>query len=230
MSGLVSSRSHISGRRSGSSTSSSIIRPTCTLRTPVKPSAGRARSTAWPWGSRIPALGLTSTRARIALRGARAGQPGVELLAADALVGLDVLLAGARDHVVGDRRRRRVAIPARPRRPVAYELLVEAGLAAAGLVAVGRPETRGVRRADLVADRQPAVGVQTELELGVGEDDPVGASVVGGVLIERQRDVADALGQLAIADQLDGSLEVDRLVVADLGLGAWGEQRLGQAV
>ena len=33
--------------------------------TPPKPSAGSARSTAWPWGSRIPALGRTSTRARI---------------------------------------------------------------------------------------------------------------------------------------------------------------------
>src|SRR3984885_1844228 len=65
ISGFVSSRSHIAGNVAGSSTSSSISRPTWTLRTPSKPSAGSARSTAWPCGSRIPALGLTRTLALI---------------------------------------------------------------------------------------------------------------------------------------------------------------------
>src|SRR6202012_40484 len=40
ISGLVSSRRHISGSCSASSRSSSIIRPTATLRTPWNPSAG----------------------------------------------------------------------------------------------------------------------------------------------------------------------------------------------
>ena len=75
-----------------------------------------------------------------------------------------------------------------------------------------------------------AVGVEAELELGVGEDDPALARVLGGVLVQRERDVAHALGQRPVADQLDRALEVDRLVVADVGLGARGEQRLGQAV
>src|ERR1700759_3072713 len=110
-----------------------MSRPTWTLRTPVKPSAGSARSTAWPWGSRMPALGLTRTRART--RGSPGGplrprelDPGAERLAGDPLVGLDVLLTRARDHVVGNRGRRRVAIPAGGRGPVAHVLLVKAGL------------------------------------------------------------------------------------------------------
>ena len=59
---------------------------------------------------------------------------------------------------------------------------------------------------------------------------PFCARVLGGVLVERQRDVAHPLGQRPIADQLHGALEVDRLVVPDVGLGRRGEQRLGQAV
>src|SRR3954449_6396651 len=62
MSGFVSRRSQISGSRDTSSTFSSTIRPTRTSDTPSNPSAGSARSTVCPWGSRIPALGLMSTR------------------------------------------------------------------------------------------------------------------------------------------------------------------------
>ena len=49
---------------------------------------------------------------------------------------------GARDHIVGDLRRRRGAIPARPGRPVPHELLVEARLRTARLVLIGGPEAR----------------------------------------------------------------------------------------
>ena len=59
---------------------------------------------------------------------------------------------------------------------------------------------------------------------------PLRAGVLGGMLVEGDRHVAHALGQRAVTDQLHGALEVDRLVVADVGLGAGGEQRLGQAV
>src|SRR6185312_8342590 len=162
MRGLVNSRWHISGSRAGSSTSSSMSRPTWTLRTPAKPSAGSARSTAWPCGSRMPALGLTSTRARTSAMSPGgplrvcAVDPGAERLTGDPLVGLDVLLTRPRDDVAGDRRRRRIAVPAGPRGPVADVLLVKAGLAAPGLVLVGRPEARGIRRADLVADGELA--------------------------------------------------------------------------
>src|SRR3712207_9167574 len=50
------------------------------------------------------------------------------------------------DHVVGQVRRRRRLIPAGRLQPVAQRLLVEAGLRAAGLVAVGGPEARAIRR------------------------------------------------------------------------------------
>ena len=49
--------------------------------TPSKPSAGSARSTVWPCGSRMPALGRTGTRALIRRR-PLAAEPGVERLAA----------------------------------------------------------------------------------------------------------------------------------------------------
>src|SRR5207237_1115669 len=119
-----------------------------------KPSAGSTRSTACPWGSSIPCLGRTRTRARIRRRGgkprrgrasgARVGsrslEPPGERLAGDALVGLQVLLTGLGDDVVRDRRRRGSPVPARPRGPVPHVLLVEAGLRAAGLILIGGPE------------------------------------------------------------------------------------------
>src|SRR3954449_1592438 len=140
--------------------SSSMRRPTWTFATPSKPSAGSARSTATPWGSRMPAFGRTSTRARVLIARSRAHgtqsrrhprEPGVERLARDPLVGVDVALARPGDDVVGDRRRRWLLVPAGARRPVAHVLLVEARLRAADLVRVGRPEARRVGRQHLVA-------------------------------------------------------------------------------
>src|SRR4051794_30619185 len=67
MSGLESSSEHIRSSCDASSTSSSTMRPTWTCDTPSKPSAGSARSTAWPCGSRIPSFGLISTRALVTI-------------------------------------------------------------------------------------------------------------------------------------------------------------------
>src|ERR1019366_7373702 len=241
MSGFASSRSHISGSRAGSATSSSISRPTRTSRTPSNPSAGSAASTAAPWGSRIPAFGRTRTRAfTLAMvvpgaagarsgRGAGARQPGGEWLADDPLVGVAVARLRALDDLRWNRRRRWRAIPAARRRPVAHELLVEARLRAARLVALGVPEARGVGGQHLVAEDQRAVGRETELELRVGQDDAAGASVLGGALVHRNRGVAHPLGQAAVADRRTRALEIDVLVVvAQRGLRRRGEQRLGQ--
>src|SRR3954451_619413 len=170
MSGLERSWRHISSSCAGSATSSSTMRPTCTWETPPKPSAGRARSTAWPCGSRIPSFGRIRTRARTSAARARLRQPGIERLAGDALVGLLVALARAVDHVLGDLRSRRRLVPAGARCPVPHELLVETRLRAARLVRVGRPEARRVRSQHLVADDDPPGPVAPELELRVGQD------------------------------------------------------------
>src|SRR3954449_6102832 len=150
------------------------------------------------------------------LRGARPLQPGRERLAREPLVGGHVALARGGHHVVGDRRRGRRLVPPRAGGPVAHVLLVERGLPTTRLVLVGRPEARGVRRADLVAEHQLAALVEPELELRVREDDPALARVVGDRAVHGQRHIAHPLGELAVPDQLDGLLEVDRLVVAHL--------------
>ena len=50
-----------------------------------------------------------------------------------------------------------------------------------------------------------------------------------GALVDRDRSVAHALGEGAVADRADSSLEVDVLVVvADLRLRRGREERLGQ--
>src|SRR4051794_39321232 len=129
-------------------------------------------------------------------------QPGRERLAGEPLVRGHVALARLRHHVVRDGGRRRRLVPAGAGRPVAHVLLVEARLAAPDLVLVGRPEARRVRRADLVAEHELPVAVEPELELRVGEDDPALARVVGDGLVDRDRDVAQPLAQLARAGQL----------------------------
>ena len=68
------------------------------------------------------------------------------------------------------------------------------------------------------------------MEMFVADARAKGARVLSGVVVERQRDLADALGQVAVADERHRTLEVDRLVVADVGLGGRREQRLGQLV
>src|SRR5919107_6029523 len=60
--GLASSRRHIPSTSSAESTSISTRRPMWTVLTPPKPSAGSARRTASPCGSRMPLLGRTRTR------------------------------------------------------------------------------------------------------------------------------------------------------------------------
>src|ERR1700733_2296122 len=235
--------------------SRSTRRPTWTLPTPTKPSAGSARSTATPCGSRMPALGRIRTRALtryasgtrsrgatgiVARLGRAVGgctgaiEPRLERLAGDALIGLHVASAGAGDDILGDGGRGWLLVPATGGCPVAHVLLVEARLPTSNLVLGGGAVARGVGGEDLVAEyqRRPGAGadgvVETQLELGVGEDYAIGAGVLGSEGVQLEGGVPDALHQRAVADQRDGALEVDRLVVADVGLGAGGEDRLRQ--
>ena len=176
----------------------------------------------------MPAFGRIRTRALTRAAPVRA-QPLLEGLAGDPLVGFDVAAPGPGDDLLGDRRGRRALVPAAAGGPVADVLLVEARLAAARLVVLGRPVARGVGRQDLVADDQLAGRVEPELELGVGQDHAVrGGRGRPRRSRARSRRRRTLLHQLAVADQGGGLLEVDRLVVADVGLRRGREDRLGQ--
>src|SRR5690606_34813175 len=87
-------------------------------------------------------------------------------------------------------RRRCLLVPAGGFQPVAHELLVEARRIAAFGIAVGRPEAAGIRGQRLVHQGQGAVVVQTELELGVGDDDAARGGVLDGGAVQGDGGVA----------------------------------------
>ena len=103
-----------------------------------------------------------------------------ELGARDDLEGLAIALGRAIDDLGGQVRGLPRHIPV-GFEPIADELLVVAGLNLALLVAGGRPETAGVGREALVDQRNLAID-DTELELGVGNDDATGRCILGGSL------------------------------------------------
>ena len=111
--------------------------------------------------------------------------------------------------------------------PIADELFVVAGLNLALLVAGGRPETAGVGREALVDQRNLAID-DTELELGVGDDDASSRGILGSGLVNLEGQVANLRGDV-LAHDLAATLERNVLVVvADLGLRGRREQRLGK--
>ena len=112
--------------------------------------------------------------------------------------------------------------------PVAQKLFIVARGVAAHGVLVGGPVARAVGREHLVHQDQLALGVQAELEFGVGDDDALLERDGGRGLVQRDRDVPDLGGQLG-ADHLDGFLKRDVFVVlTHLGFGRWGVDGLGQ--
>ena len=140
---------------------------------------------------------------------------------------LDVAAARARDDVVGELRAGVGLVPAERLAVVAHELLVERRLRAAGRVLVGRPEARRVGRERLVAEHEPAVVVDAELELRVREDDPARRGALRDEPVELEREPLDLVEAL-LADELDGRVAVDVLVVPGLRLRRRREDRLGQ--
>ncbi len=100
--------------------------------------------------------------------------------------------------------------------PVTDELLVEGRLAMARLISLERPEAAGVGCEHFVAEDDISVFVQTELELGIGDDDPAGERVIRALLVECDRAVAELLG---VFDAVSGELlfqNVDALLKADI--------------
>ncbi|KAH0533524.1 hypothetical protein FGG08_007693, partial [Glutinoglossum americanum] len=142
---------------------------------------------------------------------------------------LDVLPAGAVDHLVRQGDAGAVLVELDAFEVVAHELLVEAVLGAARGVAGRRPEAAGVRGQHLVGEDHRTGGlVETELELGVGDDDALAGRVFAGGGVQLDRLGLD-LVRVDLADQAHGFIRMDvEVVLAELGLGRRGVDRLWQ--
>src|SRR3954451_17374928 len=100
--------------------------PTRTFATWSKPIAANDPSTAWPCGSRSPALSDTSTSNVYAVTPSlRPDAIGVERFATDPLISIPVPARGPVAHVIGQGGRCRPSVPAAPVEPIAHVLLVE---------------------------------------------------------------------------------------------------------
>ena len=110
------------------------------------------------------------------------------------------------------------------RQVIAQRLLVETGLAVPGLIAVGRPEPRGVGRQDLVDHDQLTLRRRAEFEFGVGDDDAALRRVIAARLVQSQAGATQPLGGEP-AEAAHDVFEGDVLVVPLLGLGRGRENR-----
>lgn len=90
-------------------------------------------------------------------------------------------------------------------------------------VLVGRPETRGVRGQRFVDEVQGAGGVDTEFELGVGDDDAAALGVGAGFFVEADGGDAGFVGELGAV--LAGAGQRFGEVGAAMGLGDRGRRR-----
>src|SRR2546427_4978616 len=115
------------------------------------------------------------------------------------LVRLCVPLARRLHHLPRQRRRRGVPVPLavllQAREVVPQRLLVEARLAPAGRIPVGRPEPRRVGREKLVDHEQAAGRRRAELELGIGDGDPARRCVGAAGLVQAQARALELLGE-----------------------------------
>src|SRR5579885_1612533 len=130
--------------------------------------------------------------------------------------GFAILLTGAGDDLRRQLRSRRLLVPVESLEIVTHELLVEARRAGAGAVRVGRPEAGGIGRERLIDQDERAALIDTELELGVGNDDAAAERMIRGEPIERNRGVANASCERR-TDQLLDLRERDVLVVLSHG-------------
>ncbi len=107
----------------------------------------------------------------------------------------------------------------------------------ARLITVDRPEAAGVRSEHFVGDDDVALFIETELELGVGDDDALGTGVVRALVVQREGAVSQllrilfALARELLLEDFDGLFIGDVLVmVTDLRLGGRGVDGFRQLV
>src|SRR5258706_13320024 len=114
----------------------------------------------------------------------------LQLCSGDAPIGIAIAFAGRVYDLGRQGRRRSLAIPLslllQVGQIIAQRLLVEAWLALARLIAVGRPEARRVGRQDLVDDEQFAVRRRPEFEFRVRDDDSALRGRIAACLIQRE--------------------------------------------
>ncbi len=156
-------------------------------------------------------------------------EPRLERLAGDPLVRLDVARARARDDVVAGSPAPAGACPSRCPRPSRARTACRSS--------AGRCPARSRRRASSARSRASAPRRRAPASPSSSRPNsnfvsaritPRSRACVGRERVQLDRHVAHPLHQRAVADQLGGALEVDRLVVAHLGLRARREDRLGQ--
>src|SRR5262249_31337545 len=111
---------------------------------------------------------------------------------------------------------------------IAYVLLVEALLIAAGLVLIRRPEAAGIRREDFIDEDDPLLRL-SEFKLRIGKYNSAFLRVFGCSAIKSQR-LLPQFRHDSTADALRRLLERDVLIVPALFFRGWREDRFGQLV
>ena len=150
----------------------------------------------------------------------------LQFLPGQPFVGFQIFCAGFGNDIGREHGAGRGFVPSERFEVVADELFVEARLAAARLILVGGPETRGIRRHYFVNQNQFAVA-QTKFELGVGDDDATLASVITSGLVNLQAQIP-RLGRQFGANDFLRLLERNVFVMSGLGFGGRREDGFGQ--
>src|SRR5579864_5775866 len=100
------------------------------------------------------------------------------------------------DDVVGEFRRWAGLVPTGALEPIADVLFVERGLGITGLIAVGGPKARAIRRQHFVDEQDLAGRQRSPFELRVGDQDAATARVTGGMAVDFDAQIAQPRGKL----------------------------------
>src|SRR5580704_9914124 len=151
-----------------------------------------------------------------------------EILPAQQVISFLIFLACLADDLFRQYGSGRLLVPIECLQIVANVLLVKRKLRSSGKVSDSRPVAGRIRSQHLIGENQ-FVTNETELELGVGEKQPLLLGKLGAALVNSQRQIAQPRGELAA--YLPGhKLEADVLIMAGLRFDSGGENGLWQAI